>query len=130
MELQNALQSAAGSPEIGAPLLGFGLRTLLLLLVPFSPHIASELWERAGFGGAIDDQQFPSYDSAALVRNEVEIVVQVNGKIRSRLVIAADAPQEEATKLVLADEKVKQALGGKQPRKVIYVPNKLVNIVV
>jgi leucyl-tRNA synthetase len=130
MELQNALQSAAGSPEIGAPLLGFGLRTLLLLLFPFSPHIASELWERAGFGGAIDDQQFPSYDPAALVRNEVEIVVQVNGKIRSRLVIAADASQEDATKLVLADEKVQQALGGKQPRKVIYVPNKLVNIVV
>ncbi|MCX7624621.1 MAG: leucine--tRNA ligase [Candidatus Sumerlaeaceae bacterium] len=129
MELQNALQSAASSEEVGAPLLGFGLRTLLLLLFPFSPHITSELWERAGFTGAIDDQPFPAYDPAALVRNEVEIVVQVNGKIRSRLVIPADAPQEQVSKLALKDEKVQQALGEKEPRKIIYVPNKLLNIV-
>ncbi|MGC8739842.1 MAG: leucine--tRNA ligase [Candidatus Sumerlaeaceae bacterium] len=129
MELQNALQAAATSSEVGAPLLGHGLKTLLLLLFPFSPHITSELWQRAGFVGAIDDQPFPTYDPAALVRHEVEIVVQVNGKIRSRLTIASETTEEQARELALADEKVQQALAGKQPRKVIYVPRKLVNIV-
>jgi leucyl-tRNA synthetase len=130
MELQNALQAAAGSAEVAPALLGHGLRTLLLLLFPFSPHIVSELWERAGFGGAVDDQPLPACDPAALVRDEVEIAVQVNGKVRSRLVIPAESTQEQALELAMADDKTRQALGGKQPRKVVYVPRKLLNIVV
>jgi leucyl-tRNA synthetase len=129
MELQNALFSAASNPEVSRALLGFGLRNLLLLLFPFSPHITSELWERAGFDGRIDDQAFPTWDPEALVRDEVEIVVQVNGKIRSRIVLPADATEEQARQVALADEKVQQSLEGKSPRKVIYVPKKLVNIV-
>ncbi len=128
MELLNALQAAAGSPEVASALLGYGLRTLLLLLFPFSPHITSELWERGGFEGIIDDQPFPAFDPKALVRDEVEIVVQVNGKIRARLMISADASQDQVREL--ADEKVRQALEGKTIRKVVYVPKKLLNIVV
>lgn len=129
MELQNGLQAASSSTQVAPALLGYGLKVLLLLLFPFSPHIVSELWERVGFPGEIDREPFPTYDPKALSREEVEIVVQVNGKIRSRLTISAEANEDQVRDLALADEKVRQALGDKQPRKVIYVPKKLVNIV-
>jgi leucyl-tRNA synthetase len=129
MELQNALQGYANSGRAVPSLLGFGLRTMLLLLFPFAPHIASELWERSGFSGEIEAQRFPAYDPAALVLAEVEIVLQVNGKIRSRLVVAADAAEADIQAAALADAKVQEYLGGRQPKKVIVVAGKLVNIV-
>ncbi|MCX7719433.1 MAG: leucine--tRNA ligase [Candidatus Sumerlaeaceae bacterium] len=129
MELQNALQGYANSGRAVPSLLGFGLRTMLLLLFPFAPHIASELWERSGFSGEIEAQRFPDYDPAALVLAEVEIVLQVNGKIRSRLVVAADADEADIRAAALADAKVQEYLGGRQPKKVIVVAGKLVNIV-
>lgn len=129
MELQNALQAAASNPEVSRALLGFGLRMLILLLFPFAPHITSELWERAGFGSDLDSEPFPTYDPAALVRDEVEIVLQHNGKIRSRLTISASATEEEVRKAALADEKIRASLAGREPKKVIYVPGKLVNVV-
>ena len=109
--------------------MGFGIRTLLLILSPFAPHIAGELWERAGFAGTVDQQRFPDHDPEALVKSEVEIVLQVNGKIRSRLVVAADASEEEVRTAALADEKVQAHLQGRTPKKVICVPGKLVNVV-
>lgn len=129
MELQNALQGAVGNAEVRPCMLGFGIRALLLLLFPFAPHIASELWEQAGFAGAIDDQRFPEFDPAALKRDEVEIAVQVNGKIRSRITIPSSASEDEVRAVALADGHVKDHLQGREPRKVIYVKGKLVNIV-
>ncbi len=131
MEMQNALydylkkQGEAAEPA----LVGFGFRSLLLVLFPFAPHVACELWERLGFGGTLDDVRFPAHDPAALVRQEVELVLQVNGKIRSKLVVPADASDEDLRATALADDKVRTALAGREPKKVIVVKGKLVNVV-
>lgn len=131
MELQNALYGYVTRSKDGAnqKLIGTSIRILLLLLFPFAPHVTSELWERARFGTQIDGEPFPEYDPVALVRNEIEIVLQVNGKIRSKIVIAADASEAEVKAAALADDKVQASLQERAPKKVIYVQGKLVNIV-
>ena len=130
MELANAIQSyLTTSHEFERLTLGFSVRALLLLLYPFAPHIASELWERAGFDGRIDEQSFPDYDPSALVKDEVELAIQVNGKVRSKVVVSSGASKEDIEAAALADPKVIENLGGRAPKKVIVVPGKLVNIV-
>jgi leucyl-tRNA synthetase len=109
--------------------LGFSVRSLLLLLFPFAPHVTSELWEQAGFGGSIDEQKFPEYDPKALIKDEVELALQVNGKVRSKLVVPTGASKEDIEAAALADEKVQAHLAGREPKKVIVVPGKLVNVV-
>ena len=106
------------------------LRILLTLLNPFAPHITEELWEQLGFGGQLAHAQWPAYDEKKCVDDTVEIVVQVNGKMRGRLQIAVDATAETAIAAAKADEKVAAAVAGMQIVKEIYVPKKLVNIVV
>jgi leucyl-tRNA synthetase len=103
---------------------------LLLLLSPFAPHVAEEMWEQTGHEGRTLTAGWPKYDESKLATDTVTVVVQVNGKLRDRVDIAADASQEDAKEAALASEKVKAAMSGKKPRKVIVVPNKLVNIVV
>ena len=109
------------------------LRPFLVLLNPFAPHIASELWEIlcGKFGGDSDmtKQAWPQFDEALLVEDEVEIVVQINGKVRDHITVSIDATEEEVKELVLALPKIQTLLEGKIPRKVVYVPKKLVNIV-
>ena len=110
------------------------IRTFLQLLNPFAPHITRELWFRLDekFGPTaiqIEDQPWPAYDEACLVEDEVEIVIQVNGKNRDRLVVKKDLPKEELEAVAQAAPKVKEAIEGKTVRKVIVVPGKLVNIV-
>lgn len=131
MELQNALYqySTQAGEALNAPLLGFGIRSLLLMLFPFAPHIASELWEQAGFGSGIDDERFPEHDPAALVQQEIELALQVNGKIRSKIVVPADATEDAIKSAALADPRVQEFLAGREPKKVIYVRGKLVNVV-
>ncbi|WP_026690741.1 leucine--tRNA ligase [Alteribacter aurantiacus] len=99
------------------------------LLSPIAPHISEELWEKLGHEGTITYEAWPTYDESKLVENEVEIVVQVNGKVRSKMVIAKDADREAMEKEALALDKVKEDIEGKTVRKVIAVPGKLVNIV-
>ena len=106
------------------------LRTLLLLLNPFAPHITEEIWQQQNFGGQIVHHSWPKYDPAKCVEDTVEIVVQVNGKIKCRLQVPADSTKEELIALAKAEEKVTQALEGKTVVKEIAVPKKLVNIVV
>ena len=101
----------------------------LLLLYPFAPHVTSELWEIAGFPGAIDEQPFPTFDPSALEKDEVELALQVNGKNRSKVVVPAKASKEDIEAAALADERVQQYLEGRTPKKVIVVPGKLVNVV-
>jgi leucyl-tRNA synthetase len=104
---------------------------LLLLIAPFAPHLAEELWERTGHEeGLILDVGWPAYDESKLREDTIEIVVQVGGKVRDRLVISTDASEEDVKGAALKSEKVIAAMGGKTPRKVILVPGKLVNIVV
>ncbi|MGE7667116.1 leucine--tRNA ligase [Ureibacillus composti] len=100
------------------------------LLAPIAPHVAEELWAILGHNNTITYEQWPAYDEAKLVDDEVEVVVQVNGKVRSKVKVAKDASKEQLEEVAQADEKVKEFTDGKTIVKVIAVPGKLVNIVV
>ncbi len=105
------------------------LRDLTIMLNPFAPHVTEELWEKMDFGGAVHDAKWPEYDESKTVENSVEIVLQIMGKVRSRMTIPVDMSKEEVIALAKADEKIAAAIEGKTIKKEIYVPNKLVNIV-
>jgi leucyl-tRNA synthetase len=110
------------------------LRTLLVILNPFAPHLTSELWEtlQVRFGGVLGEitaQSWPDYHEQLLVEDEVTIVVQVNGKVRDKLVVSLDAPDTEVEAAALASPKVQEFIAGKTIRKVVVVPKKLVNVV-
>ena len=104
-------------------------RIFLMLLDPFAPHICEEIWESLGFGDMIVNQQWPQYDEAKCVDETVEIAVQITGKVRARINIAADATSEEAIAAAKADPTIAGQLEGKTIVKEIYVPGRLVNIV-
>jgi leucyl-tRNA synthetase len=106
------------------------MRTFLILLNPFAPHLSSELWENLKFPGQITAQSWPDYDEKFLVEDEVEIVVQVNGKVRDRVKMSIQASEEEIKKAALALPKIQELIAGKQVRKVVVIPKKLVNIVI
>ena len=103
---------------------------LVQMLSPLCPHMAEELWSRLGHDQSITFEPFPTIDEAMLVRDTIEVPVQVNGKVRSRLAVAADVSDDDLRALALADEKIVQSLGGKVPRNVVIVPRRLVNIVI
>lgn len=105
------------------------LRDLTIMLNPFAPHVTEELWEKMDFGGAVHDAKWPEYDESKTVENSVEIVLQIMGKVRSRMTVPVDMPKDEVIALAKADEKIAAAIEGKTIKKEIYVPNKLVNIV-
>ena len=105
------------------------LKTLLMLLNPFAPHITEEMYAD-NFGAILDEQSWPKFDEALCVENTVEIVLQVNGKIKNKLVVNVDGNKDEILAKALEDEKIKEAVEGKNIIKQIYVPNKLVNFVV
>ena len=105
------------------------LRDLILIVNPFAPHVTEEIWENMGFGGMLNEAQWPSFDESKTVDDTVEIVLQVMGKVRSRMVIPVDMPADEVIALAKEDEKIKELIDGKQIKKEIYVPKKLVNIV-
>lgn len=99
------------------------------LFAPIAPHLCEELWQRLGHEETISYAAWPAYDESKLVEDEVEIALQVLGKVRSKIMVPLDAPKDELEKLALADEQVQHWIGDKTIRKVIVVPNKLVNIV-
>ena len=105
-------------------------RNIALLLAPMAPYLAHELWEMTGEKGNLLKAPWPKYDSALAAEEEIEIPVQINGKLRSRVVVPADASDDQVKQAALVDEKVQAAVKGKQVVKVIVVPKKLVNIVV
>jgi leucyl-tRNA synthetase len=106
------------------------LEPFVLLLSPFAPHIAEELWHRLGHAGTLAYEPWPSYDPAMLRKSEVEIVVQVNGKVRSKITVPVDTPEEILESLALADPDVQRHMEGKKPLRAIVVKNRLVNLVV
>ena len=133
MELVNELYASEGliqQREIPSALLAEVQRNLALLLAPFAPYLAQELWEMLGEKGSLLKQSWPQYDPELAKEEEIEIPVQVNGKLRSVVVVPADATEEAIRESALSDEKVKSAIAGKQIAKVILVPRKLVSIVV
>ena len=105
------------------------LRTLTVLLNPFAPHVTEEMWEVEQFGGMVHEAQWPAFDPAKTKEDTVEIVLQVLGKVRSRMTISADMPKEEVLAAAKADSKIAALLEGKTIKKEIYVPGKLVNFV-
>ena len=111
------------------------LRTLLVLLSPFAPHMAEELWAQLGkkfpgFDGSAHGQTWPTHDESLLVENEAEVVLQINGKVRDKMVVAKDATREQLEAAARAHEKFAAQIAGKEVVKVIAVPGKLVNFVV
>ncbi|MFN2505947.1 MAG: leucine--tRNA ligase [Acidimicrobiales bacterium] len=127
MEFTNLL-TKRGSADGDA--LGFAVDSLLLLMAPMAPHVTAELWERRHPGERVHDQSWPQADAALAAVEVTTMVVQVNGKVRDRVEVAAAVDAREMERLALALPKVQAALEGRQPRKMISVPPKLVNVVV
>jgi leucyl-tRNA synthetase len=133
MELVNVLyaaEDAIAKKIIPPAFLAEVQRNLVLLLAPFAPYLAHELWELIGEQGSLLRAPWPKCDAALAKEEEIEIPVQVNGKLRSRVLVPADAEEMFVLERALADEKVKAGIAGKQVVKRIYVPGKMVNLVV
>ncbi len=106
------------------------LETLVQLVQPFAPHMAAELWEQLGHDSQLDFEEWPEWDEAKIVSDEITIAVQVNGKVRAEITIAHDASEDDIKAQALAAENVMKFVGDKKPAKVLYVPGRLVNVVV
>ncbi len=130
MELLNAVTRFDDASPAGRAVVQEVLESIVLLLAPIVPHICHELWQQLGHDSALLVAAWPAADEAALVQDTIEIVVQVNGKLRARISVAADADAEEVKKLALADENVQRFIADKAIRKTILVPGRLVNVVV
>ena len=116
--------------EVNAGLYAAAIKNLIIMLAPFVPHVTEEMWEHLEYGGSVHEQPWPEYDENALVKDTVEIVVQINGKIKEKINIAGDLSREEMEKIAMENDKVKGLTDGKNVVKVIAVPGKLINIVV
>jgi leucyl-tRNA synthetase len=132
MELVNELYdfTVQGVSGDKLPVLRSAVEALIVLMAPFAPHVAEELWESLGNTTGVADTAWPSFDAAALVATEVTVVVQVNGKVRSKLTLPAGLSEKDIEAAALAEGKVREHIAGKTPKKVIVVQGKLVNIVV
>ena len=133
MELVNVLyasEDAIAQNSVPMPFLAETQHDLVLLLAPFAPYLAHELWEMLGEKGNLLKASWPKYDPALAKEEELEIPVQINGKLRSRVVVPADAVEDFVMQRALGDDKVRSAIAGKTIVKKIYVPGKLVNVVV
>ena len=130
MELLNTLQPAELSTPQFPAVMKEALQSVILLMAPFVPHITEELWQRLGNSAQLTQTAWPEYDRSAVVDEELLVVVQVNGKLRSKITVAAGTDEDELKALALSDEKVAQFIEGQTVRKVICVQGKLVNIVV
>jgi leucyl-tRNA synthetase len=129
MEFTNALQRAKQTPVYETEAWNEAVETLLLLLAPCCPHFAEELWQRTGRPYSIHQQPWPQFDPDLAAQEVITLVVQINGKLRARIEVPADISEEDARAAAMADENVQRHLEGKTPRKLIYVPGRLVNIV-
>ncbi|MBI3811667.1 MAG: leucine--tRNA ligase [Nitrospirae bacterium] len=123
MEFYNAITAQPGDGRDEA------IKTLLILLSPFAPHIAEELWKRLGHTGSVLTQPWPRWTEAALATDEITIVIQINGKLRGQIRVPAGLDEKEIQHRAMADGKIKDWLKGQPPKKVIYVKGKLVSIV-
>ena len=130
MEFTNALYKAREAGQAGTPAWEEAIEALMLLSAPVAPHIAEELWERTGHSYSIHQQRWPSADAALAAEDEMEVVLQVNGKVRDKLTVPVGADEAQLRALAMASERVKGHIGDKSIRKIVVVPGKLVNVVV
>jgi leucyl-tRNA synthetase len=128
MELVNELYAC--EPELTPPVIAEVLEKLVLLLGPFAPYVTQEMWEQMGREGLVFKQPWPAYDELLAREAGAEIIIQVNGKLRSKMVVPFGTGRDELEARALADDKIQAFLQGKQIVKIIVVPDKLVNIVV
>jgi leucyl-tRNA synthetase len=130
MELLNEITAAKSQGAFGTDAWKETTDIYLRMMAPICPHIAEELWARTGHSYSIHNQPWPEVDKAATKEEEITLIVQVNGKLRDRLTVPVDISEEEAKTAALGSENVQAFIEGKEPRKIIYVPGRLVNIVV
>jgi len=130
MELLNAVNRFDDDSDAGRAVEHEALEAVVLMLSPMTPHICHALWKELGHETALIDRSWPEFDEAALELDMIELVVQVNGKLRGRIAVPADASKDDIEKLAIADDNAQRFIDGKAIRKVIVVPGRLVNIVV
>lgn len=132
MELVNGVYKykEIDKDRINGELIGNALETILVLLSPFAPHITEELWYVLGYNSSIHKESWPEYNNKALVKEEIEIVIQVNGKVRDKIEVSKDIDRDQMKEVALNNGKIQEYIEGKKVIKVICVPAKLVNIVV
>jgi len=129
-ELTNALSELDGKGDGEPWVLREGFETVVRLLTPMMPHVTEELWSLLGHRDILVDTPWPKADQTLIVDETVTVAVQVNGKLRATIILPRDAAETDARELALADENVQRAMGGKAPRKVVVVPNRVINVVV
>ena len=130
MELVNEMYKYKQSAEMNLPLFNKAIETLLTVLNPFTPHLTEELWSQLGHEDRLYAASWPAYDEAALVKDEIEIIVQINGKLKDKLLMPNNSSKEETEKAARELEKIREATDGKNIVKVIVVPGRIVNFVV
>jgi leucyl-tRNA synthetase len=130
MELLNEMTTAKEQGAFGTQAWQEAQSIYLRMMAPVCPHIAEEIWEKTGHNYSIHNQNWPEVDQAATREEEITLIVQVNGKLRDRLTVPVDITEEKAKTLALESETVQNFIEGKQPKKIIYVPGRLVNIVI
>jgi leucyl-tRNA synthetase len=129
MELSNAIGTAQDEGLTGTPDYNAAVETLLLLMAPVTPHIAEELWEQLDNPYSIHRQPWPEFDEELAKEDRITLVIQVNGKVRDRVPALADVSEQQAKEIALASESVARHLGDDEPKEIIFVPGKLINIV-
>jgi len=130
MELSNHLNRVWADASIGPDTWRECVEKFLLMLAPMAPHFSEELWERTGHPYSIHQQLFPTWDEALASEETITLVVQVNGKVRDKLEVPAGIEEEAAQQLALTSPRVKTYTEGKQVSKTVYVPGRLINVVV
>ena len=130
MELINELAKYKDDSKQGKATMHEAIEFITLMLSPIVPHITQQLWQDLGHEGLVAEASWPVHDESALVQDEIEMMIQVNGKLRSKIKVPADADKESVEAMALTDEKVVSYVEGKTVRKVIVVPGRLVNLVV
>lgn len=132
MELVNALYLAKdelAGDENGRAVLSSAMATVLTLLSPITPHLCEELWENSGHAAPVSSEAWPVWSGEALERDMVTVVIQLNGKLRSKMEVPANAPKEDVERMALADPNIAPRLSGLTVRKIVVIPGKLVNVV-
>jgi leucyl-tRNA synthetase len=130
MELVNEIGSFEPRSDDEWKIFKFSIETLLLLLSPFSPHITEELWEAIGNKPSILERQWPSWNEDIAKEEEIELVIQINGRVRARLMVSAGLSDDEIKQKALEEPKIKEIILNKTLKKVFVVKGKLVNIVI
>ena len=130
MELINEMYKYKELDGRNSAVIKEGVEAIVTIIAPFTPHLGEELWQMIGKEGSVFDISWPEYDEKALVKDEVEVVVQINGKVRGRMNVPTEISRDDMQAAALEDEKIKELVEGKTIVKVIAVPKKLINIVV